>query len=102
MPLSRSSYASRSPKANTKSLVAAYVVQYGIAWKLLNQLSWQPQDVDLYEINEAFAVVSIVAMRELSLDHSQVNVNGGACALGHPFGATGARILTILIHALIS
>jgi len=56
--------------------------------------------VDLYEINEAFAVVTMAAMQDLRLDHSRVNVNGGACALGHPIGATGARILVTLIHAL--
>jgi acetyl-CoA C-acetyltransferase len=67
---------------------------------LLKQLDWQPSDVDLYEINEAFAVVSMAAMRELKLDHAKVNLHGGACALGHPIGATGARILTTLIHAL--
>ena len=73
----------------------------GAIRKLLSSLCWQPRDVDLYEINEAFAIVSMVSMRELSLDHSHVNVNGGACALGHPIGATGARLLTTLIHALI-
>jgi acetyl-CoA C-acetyltransferase len=73
----------------------------GAIKKLLTRLSWNPQDVDLYEINEAFAVVTMVAIRDLSLDHDRVNVNGGACALGHPIGATGARILTTLIHALI-
>jgi len=56
--------------------------------------------VDLFEINEAFAVVTMVAIRELGLDPERVNVNGGACALGHPIGASGARILTTLIHAL--
>jgi len=72
----------------------------GAIQKLLKQLDWQPSDVDLYEINEAFAVVSMAAMRELKLDHAKVNLHGGACALGHPIGATGARILTTLIHAL--
>ena len=57
-------------------------------------------DVDLYEINEAFAVVTMAAMKDLGLDHAKVNVNGGACALGHPIGATGARIVTTLLHAL--
>ena len=57
-------------------------------------------DVDLYEINEAFAVVAMAAIKELGLDHAKVNVNGGACALGHPIGATGARIVTTLVHAL--
>jgi acetyl-CoA C-acetyltransferase len=72
----------------------------GAIRKLLTQLDWQPKDVDLYEINEAFAAVPMAAMKDLSLDHAQVNVNGGACALGHPIGATGARILTTLLYAL--
>lgn len=72
----------------------------GAIQKLLKKLNWKASDVDLYEINEAFAVVTMVATRELSLDPRQVNVNGGACALGHPIGATGARILTTLLHAL--
>ena len=72
----------------------------GAMQKLLTQLNWSPQDVDLYEINEAFAAVPMAAMKDLSLDHAKVNVNGGACALGHPIGATGARILTTLLYAL--
>jgi acetyl-CoA C-acetyltransferase len=72
----------------------------GAIQKLLKQLDWQPSDVDLYEINEAFAVVSMAAMKDLKLDHAKVNLHGGACALGHPIGATGSRILTTLIHAL--
>ena len=68
--------------------------------KLMKSLSWSAKDVDLFEINEAFAVVAMAAIRELALDAGRVNVNGGACALGHPIGATGARILTTLIHAL--
>jgi acetyl-CoA C-acetyltransferase len=72
----------------------------GALQKLLKQLNWQARDVDLYEINEAFAVVTMAAMKDLSLDHAQVNVNGGACALGHPIGATGARIMTTLLYAL--
>ncbi len=72
----------------------------GAIRKVLAQLGWQARDVDLYEINEAFAAVTLAAMRELELDHARVNVHGGACALGHPLGATGARILTTLIHAL--
>jgi len=58
--------------------------------------------VDLYEINEAFAVVTMAAMRDVDLPHEKVNVNGGACALGHPIGASGARIMTTLVHALRS
>ena len=72
----------------------------GAMAKLLKQVSWAPKDVDLYEINEAFAVVPMAAMTELKLDHSKVNVHGGAVALGHPIGASGARILVTLIHAL--
>jgi acetyl-CoA C-acetyltransferase len=72
----------------------------GAMQKLLKQLNWSAGDVDLYEINEAFAAVPMAAMKDLSLDHAKVNVNGGACALGHPIGATGARILTTLLHAL--
>jgi acetyl-CoA C-acetyltransferase len=72
----------------------------GAIQKLLTQLNWQAKDVDLYEINEAFAAVPMAAMKELGLDHRKVNVNGGACALGHPIGATGARIITTLLYAL--
>jgi acetyl-CoA C-acetyltransferase len=68
--------------------------------RLLEQLGWRSEQVDLYEINEAFAVVTMCAMRELGLPHERVNVHGGACALGHPIGASGARILVTLIHAL--
>jgi acetyl-CoA C-acetyltransferase len=67
---------------------------------LLDELDWKADDVDLYEINEAFAVVAMAAIHDLGLDHEKVNVNGGACALGHPIGATGARIITTLVHAL--
>jgi acetyl-CoA C-acetyltransferase len=74
----------------------------GAIQKLLTQLNWQAKDVDLYEINEAFAAVPMAAIKDLSLDHAKVNVNGGACALGHPIGATGARILTTLLYALKS
>ena len=72
----------------------------GAISKVLKQLGWKPHDADLYEINEAFAVVTMAAMRDIDIDHSRVNVLGGACALGHPIGATGARILTTLTHAL--
>jgi acetyl-CoA C-acetyltransferase len=67
---------------------------------LLERVGWKPEDVDLYEINEAFAVVAMAAIHDLGLDPARVNVNGGACALGHPIGATGARILVTLVHAL--
>jgi acetyl-CoA C-acetyltransferase len=72
----------------------------GAIKKVLAQLGWKPNDADLYEINEAFAVVTMAAMHDLDIEHARVNVNGGACALGHPIGATGARILTTLVHAL--
>jgi acetyl-CoA C-acetyltransferase len=72
----------------------------GAMQKLLERLEWKAKDVDLWEINEAFAVVAMAAIRDLGLDAAKVNVNGGATALGHPIGATGARILTTLIHAL--
>ncbi len=67
---------------------------------LLERIGWSSDDVDLYEINEAFAVVTMAAIHDLGLDPEKVNVNGGACALGHPIGATGARILVTLVHAL--
>jgi acetyl-CoA C-acetyltransferase len=70
--------------------------------KALAAAGWKAADVDLYEINEAFAVVTMAAIRDLGLDHAKVNVNGGACALGHPIGATGARILSTLLHALMA
>lgn len=66
----------------------------------LERAGWSAAEVDLYEINEAFAVVTMAAIRDLALDPARVNVNGGACALGHPIGATGARITTTLLHAL--
>jgi acetyl-CoA C-acetyltransferase len=68
--------------------------------KLFDKTGWTRSSVDLYEINEAFAVVAMAAMRDLGLPHEKVNVNGGACALGHPIGASGARILVTLIAAL--
>lgn len=67
---------------------------------LHDKLGWSPDNVDLYEINEAFACVTMAAMVDVGLDHARVNVNGGACALGHPIGATGARIIVTLLHAL--
>lgn len=66
----------------------------------LNQAGWNKDDVDLWEINEAFAMVTMLAIQEMQLDDSKVNVNGGACALGHPIGASGARVLVTLLHAL--
>ncbi|WP_372871660.1 acetyl-CoA C-acyltransferase [Shewanella sp.] len=68
--------------------------------KLLANVGWSKDDVDLFEINEAFAMVTMLAISELKLDAAKVNVNGGACALGHPIGCSGARVLVTLIHAL--
>ncbi len=68
--------------------------------KLLKKVDWRVQDVDLFEVNEAFAVTAMVAQKELNIPSERLNVNGGACALGHPIGATGARLVTTLIHAL--
>jgi acetyl-CoA C-acetyltransferase len=72
----------------------------GAVQKLLKKIGWQVGDVDLWEINEAFAVVPMAAMQELGISHDIVNVNGGACALGHPIGASGARIIVTLLYAL--
>jgi acetyl-CoA C-acetyltransferase len=72
----------------------------GAVQKLLKKIGWEVKDVDLWEINEAFAVVPMAAMTDLGISHEIVNVNGGACALGHPIGASGARIIVTLIHAL--
>jgi acetyl-CoA C-acetyltransferase len=68
--------------------------------RVLQEAGWKAGDVDLFEVNEAFAVVAMAAQRDLGIDPLRLNVNGGACALGHPIGATGARIITTLIHAL--
>lgn len=68
--------------------------------KLLKRVDWSTEDVDLYEVNEAFAVVAMIAARELEIPLERLNVNGGACALGHPIGASGARLLVTLLHAL--
>ncbi|MDJ0859992.1 MAG: acetyl-CoA C-acyltransferase [Dinoroseobacter sp.] len=70
------------------------------ARKLLDRLGWRAEDVDLWEVNEAFAVVPMAFMREMALPRDKVNVNGGACALGHPIGASGARIMVTLLNAL--
>jgi acetyl-CoA C-acetyltransferase len=67
---------------------------------VLSKAGWNTDDVDLYEINEAFAVVAMAAIKDLELDKEKVNIHGGACALGHPIGASGARILVTLIYAL--
>ncbi|MDG1813070.1 MAG: thiolase family protein [Porticoccaceae bacterium] len=68
--------------------------------KTLTRVGWSVADVDVWEVNEAFAVVAMAAMKELGIDHDKLNVNGGACALGHPIGASGSRIIVTLIHAL--
>lgn len=68
--------------------------------ELLKQCAWSVEDVDLFEINEAFAIVPMIAMQELNIPHHKVNVHGGACALGHPLGTSGARIVVTIIHAL--
>ncbi|GAA0858946.1 thiolase family protein [Aliiglaciecola litoralis] len=76
------------------------VAPVGAMEKLFSKAGWTAQDVDLFEINEAFAMVTMLAVKKLGLDSAKVNVNGGACALGHPIGASGARILVTLLHAL--
>ena len=72
----------------------------GATQKALAKAGWAVSDVDLWEINEAFAVVPMALMKELGITHDKVNVIGGACALGHPIGASGARIMVTLLHAL--
>ena len=72
----------------------------GALKKLFEKTGWTPGEVDLYEVNEAFAVVTMAAMREFDLPHDKVNVHGGACALGHPIGCSGARILVTLLAAM--
>ena len=84
--------------ANEPERFTAAVI--GATRKLLDRVGWQAHNVDLFEINEAFAVVPMAVMREIGIDHARLNINGGACALGHPIGATGARIVTTLVHAL--
>ena len=88
-------YASHAQKPEEFTLAPIGAIQ-----KVLEQTGWNKDEVDLYEINEAFAVVAIQAMAELELDYEKVNIHGGACALGHPLGASGARIIVTLIHAL--
>jgi acetyl-CoA C-acetyltransferase len=72
----------------------------GATQKLLDRIGWSVANVDLWEVNEAFAVVAMAFMREFGIDHDKMNVNGGACALGHPIGASGARIIVTLLNAL--
>jgi acetyl-CoA C-acetyltransferase len=76
------------------------IAPVGAIRSALERAGWKAADVDLFEVNEAFAVVTMAAMKDIGIPHEKVNVNGGACALGHPIGATGARILTTLVHAL--
>lgn len=76
------------------------IAPVGAIEKLLQQLSWDTTDVDLFEINEAFAMVTMIAIRDLGLDVNQVNVWGGACAQGHPIGSTGSRLIVTLAHAM--
>ncbi len=76
------------------------VAPVGAVEKVLQKANWTKEDVDLFEINEAFAMVTMLAISKLGLDESKVNINGGACALGHPIGASGARILVTLLHSL--
>ncbi len=76
------------------------IAPIGAIHKLLEKTGWSVEDVDLFEINEAFAMVTMLAIKELGLDHGKVNVHGGACAQGHPIGSTGSRIIVTLMHAL--
>lgn len=76
------------------------IAPIGAIQKALDKAGWSKEEVDLFEINEAFAVVSILAINEMGLDESKVNVRGGACALGHPIGSSGSRIMVTLLHAL--
>jgi acetyl-CoA C-acetyltransferase len=108
--LMRASEAKRRKLAPIAEIVGTAGVAQKPAWfttapvlairKLLQQVGWSADEVGLYEINEAFAVVSMAAMRDLGLPHEKVNVHGGACALGHPIGASGARILVTLLAAM--
>jgi acetyl-CoA C-acetyltransferase len=87
-----------STYANTPALFPTAPI--GAIRRLMQQTGWATHDVDLFEINEAFAVVVMAAMRSLGLPHEKVNVHGGACALGHPIGASGARIIVTLLASL--
>jgi len=108
--LTRSSFAERRGLAPLARVVAHSTfadapsrfptAPVGALKRLFEKTGWSAGDIDLFEINEAFAVVAMAAMRDLDLPHDKVNVNGGACALGHPIGASGARILVTLLAAL--
>jgi acetyl-CoA C-acetyltransferase len=76
------------------------IAPVGAIGKLLDRLGWTADDVDLFEINEAFAMVTMLAISELNLDPDRVNVYGGACAQGHPIGSTGSRLIVTLAHAM--
>lgn len=76
------------------------IAPVGAIEKLLQKVGWSTEDVDLFEINEAFAMVTMAAVHDLRLDPEKVNVFGGACAQGHPIGSTGSRIIVTLMHAL--
>jgi len=76
------------------------IAPVGAIGQLLKKLGWKVEDVDLFEINEAFAMVTMIAMRELGLPDERVNIFGGACAQGHPIGSTGSRLIVTLAHAL--
>jgi acetyl-CoA C-acetyltransferase len=97
LPVSARIVAQASHAAEPRWFTTAPV---GAIQKVLDRAGWKTSDVGLYEINEAFAVVAMIAMRELGLSHDCVNVNGGACALGHPIGASGARIVATLVNAM--
>ncbi|MEP5567250.1 MAG: acetyl-CoA C-acetyltransferase, partial [Halioglobus sp.] len=76
------------------------IAPIGAIRKLLDKTGWRIEDVDLFEINEAFAMVTMLAIEDLKLDHAKVNIHGGACAQGHPIGSTGSRIIVSLMYAL--
>ena len=108
--LMRASEAKKRGLAPLARIVAHSAFAHEPAWfttapvyalkNLQDRMNWTPDDVDLYEVNEAFAVVTMAAMQDVGIEHTKVNVNGGACALGHPIGATGCRITVTLLHAL--
>ena len=88
-------------RANNAGVPALFpIAPVGAIQKLLKNIDWSVESVDLFEINEAFAVVAMAAIHDLKLDAEKVNIHGGACALGHPIGASGARILVTLLGAL--
>jgi len=78
------------------------IAPVGAIQKVLARTGWKASDVDLFEVNEAFAAVAMSAAKDIGISADKLNVNGGACALGHPVGATGARIVATLLHALIA